>query len=267
MTIYPSSNVGLEMGPKMLKVTRDGMMTVLPWGWQDCVTQLRHSPPPSWLLRWSVTPRETRLVDQMIDCVNKKFDMFDWVHPFWWENTNRLGTSLLSLSKSRASSNCFWLKPFQAPRQWYWSNTPHPRGRINLRHPGFRWNKICQQHPLQSEACTKPLQCVQCRYPCGHVHDQCWGWLTAAGKLRTEKERKLAILKSSPASPAQPTPAQVAEVSKFNEPIRLLRPCPTQEYCSIRKPLKHGNNGGRAAVTLGVQVQVLHLRRNVMVWK
>ena len=117
MTIYPSSNVGLEMGPKMLKETRDGMMTVLPSGWQDCVTQLRHSPPPSWLLRWSVTPRETRLVDQMIDCVNKKFDMFDWVHPFWWENTNRLGTSLLSLSKSRASSNCFWLKPFQAPRQ------------------------------------------------------------------------------------------------------------------------------------------------------
>ena len=105
------------MGPKMLKETRDGMMTVLPSGWQDCVTLLWHSPPPSWLLRWSVTPRETRLVDQMIDCVNKKFDMFDWVHPFWWENTNRLGTSLLSLSKSRASSNCFWLKPFAAPRQ------------------------------------------------------------------------------------------------------------------------------------------------------
>ena len=97
--------------------TRDGMMTVLPSGWQDCVTLLWHSPPPSWLLRWSVTPRETRLVDQMIDCVNKKFDMFDWVHPFWWENTNRLGTSLLSLSKSRASSSCFWLKPFAAPRQ------------------------------------------------------------------------------------------------------------------------------------------------------
>ena len=65
----------------------------------------------------------------------------------------------------------------------------------------------------------------------------------------------------------QPSPAQVAEVSEFNEPIRLLRPCPTQEYCSIRKPLKHGNNGGRAAVTLGVQVQVLHLPRNVTVGK
>ena len=101
----------------MLKETRDGMITVLPPGWQDCVTQLRHSPPPSWLPGWGVTPRETRLVDEMIDCVNKKFDMFDWVHPFWWENTNRLGTSLLSLSKSRAISNCFWLKPFQALRQ------------------------------------------------------------------------------------------------------------------------------------------------------
>ena len=193
------------MGPKMLKETRDGMMTVLPSGWQDCVTQLRHSPPPSWLLRWSVTPRETRLVDQMIDCVNKKFDMFDWVHPFWWENTNRLGTSLLSLSKSRASSNCFWLKPSAAPRQPSEAILRTHGGELILDTQGsgeIRYvnNAHCRVKPVPNHSNVSSVD-IQC----GHVHDQCWGWLTAAGKLRTEKERKLSILKSSP---AQPSPAQ-----------------------------------------------------------
>ena len=252
----------------MLKETRDGMITVLPPGWQDCVSQLRHSPPPSWLPGWGVTPRETRLVDEMIDCVNKKFDMFDWVHPFWWENTNRLGTSLLSLSKSRAISNCFWLKPFQALRQRTEAILRTHGGKLILHTLGSgeiryvnnthcRWLN-CRVKPVvpnHSNVCSVDIQC-------GHVHDQCWGWLTAAGKLRTEKERKLAILKSSPASPAQPSQLAPAEVSEFNETIRLLRPCPTQEYCSIRKPLKHGNNGGRAAVTLGVRV--LHLDSYVL---
>ena len=198
------------MGPKMLKETRDGMMTVLPSGWQDCVTQLRHSPPPSWLLRWSVTPRETRLVDQMIDCVNKKFDMFDWVHPFWWENTNRLGTSLLSLSKSRASSNCFWLKPSAAPRQWYWSNTPHPRGRINLIHPGFRGNKICQQHLLQSEACAVPNHSNVCSVD---IHagmsmtNAGADWLLL-GSWEPRRRENWPYWNPAQPSPAQPNPAQ-----------------------------------------------------------
>ena len=87
--------------------------------------------------------------------------------------------------------------------------------------------------------------------------DCCW-------EVENREGEKIGHIEIQP-SPAQPSPAQVAEVSEFNEPIRLLRPCPTQEYCSIRKPLKHGNNGGRAAVTLGVQV--LHLRRNVTVGK
>ena len=193
----------------MLKETRDGMITVLPPGWQDCVTQLRHSPPPSWLPGWGVTQRETRLVDEMIDCVNKKFDMFDWVHPFWWENTNRLGTSLLSLSKSRAISNCFWLKPFQALRQRTEAILRTHGGKLILHTLGSgeiryvnnthcRWlNCIVKPVSNHSNVFSVDIQC-------GHVHDQCWGWLTAAGKLRTEKERKLAILKSSPASPAQP---------------------------------------------------------------
>ena len=86
--------------------------------------------------------------------------------------------------------------------------------------------------------------------------DCCW-------EVENREGEKIGDIEIQPSQPAQPSQLAPAEVSEFNETIRLLRPCPTQEYCSIRKPLKHGNNGGRAAVTLGVRV--LHLPRNVTV--
>ena len=52
--------------------------------------------------------------DKIIVCVNKKFDMFEWVHPFWWEEER---SSCLSCwesvnSKFRTDREISWLKHF-----------------------------------------------------------------------------------------------------------------------------------------------------------
>ena len=58
--------------------------------------------------------------DKIIVCVNKKFDMFEWVHPFWWEERSScLRECKIQIQDQQRN---FLIKTFLWISQWPWNS-------------------------------------------------------------------------------------------------------------------------------------------------